>query len=94
MLAEKPLAQAENLQKTVYCLFRSGLAARRRPGGGPAEAQRTGVEAAKHRGDALPWHLVDEARFKLGSSKSAPDILVPELGAWTPYRCQPQPSLA
>ena len=35
MLAEKPLVKAENLQKTVYCLIQSGLAARRRPSRGP-----------------------------------------------------------
>ncbi len=65
-----------------------------RPSGGPAAAKRTGGQAAKRCGDALPWHLRGEDRFKLGSSRSAPEVLVPELGARTPYRHQPQPSMA
>ena len=75
--------------------------AAQRPGGGQAdgrpnggEAKRTEGQAAKRRGDALPWHLGGEARFQLSSSKSAPDVLVPKLGATTPYRRQPQPSMA
>jgi hypothetical protein len=71
MLAEKPLAQAENLQKTVYCLIQSGLAARRRP-----EAQRrpSGREVKQSSGEETHYHgiCVWHTIIELGATARRP----------------------